>query len=101
MAITVTDVQRVVGSNDAAATQMALDMAEVLITDALSRAYRVCPSTVRDSLVLEVAKAWFDRAQTNSGASQFADMSTGRPVMSPRDPLMTVWPILHHYVTPF
>ena len=99
--ILLSDVARAVGSNDSIRAQESLDMTEALIADALSRAFRVCPEGVRDSLVLEVSKAWFDRSQTMAGASQFADFSTGRPVMAPRDPLTTVWPILHRYVSPF
>lgn len=95
------NVLRVAGSNDTVRAQEALDMAEALITDALSKAFRTVPVEVRAALVLEVAKNWMDRSQTMAGSSQFADMSTGRPVMAPRDPLMSVWPILHRYVTPF
>jgi len=99
--IALSDVKRVAGSNDDLKAQEALDMATVLIADALLRAFRECPESVQDSLVLEVAKNWFDRSQTMAGSSQFANYETGRPVMAPRDPLMSVWPILHRYVAPW
>jgi len=101
MAVLYTDVTQALGTQDNARAMTSLAMAESLITDALVSAFREVPGSVRDALVLEVAKSWFDRTQTMAGASQFADFSTGRPVMAPRDPLMTVWPVIHRYVTPF
>lgn len=101
MTVTLEAVLLRAGSNDSARAAEALTMAEGLIADALVSAWRECPESVQDSLVLEVAKNWFDRSQTMAGNAQFADASTGRSVMAPRDPLMTVYPILHKYVAPF
>lgn len=83
------------------AIEAALETATDLVDDTLSGAYKAVPVAVYDRLVLEVGHEILRRQDSPTGASTYADFSTGQPVQGPRDPLARVWPIVRRYVLPF
>lgn len=101
MAVTTEQLRDYIGAKSDEDTVIADDLAEAvaMIDDVLTEAWRPVPETVRDRLVKEVGHELYRRRDSPTGASQYADFSTGQPVRGPRDPLTQVWPIIRRYVT--
>lgn len=103
MTVTAEQLRLYVGAKESEAAEVAEDLAvaETLLGDVLADAWRPVPDEIRDRLVLEVGHELVKRRDSPTGASQYADFSTGQPVAAPRDPLTTVWPIIRRYVGGF
>lgn len=103
MAVTVEQVRVYIGADLSDLDQLTRDLAEAEaeIDDRLTEAHRPCPEATRDRMVMELTHELFKRRDSPTGASQYADFSTGQPVAGPRDPLTRIYPTLYRYVTRF
>lgn len=77
-----------------------LVVAEALVSDTFSQAWREVPEEVIRQVTLEVGKALYKRRDETSGNGQSVEFGTGAAVQGPKDPFAQVWPIVRRYVLP-
>ncbi len=104
MTVTVEQLRDYIGATADDDADIAIDLADALgeVDRVLADAWRPVPDSVRDRIVKDTGQAMYERrTATDTGASQFADFTTGVPVRAARDPLAKSWPTIRRYVTPF
>lgn len=78
------------------------DDAVILIDMQLANAFRECPESIREHMILEVGMSLYNRKNAPGPQSQMTQFDgTAVPVRAPRDHLYSVRPILGQFVVPF
>lgn len=100
MAITIEQAVTYCGADvaeDTVEVTRCLDMANVLVTQALVQAWRVVPENVEDECVLRTTYNLFMQSHTGDANFVTADGS-GLPGVA-NDPLRKSWPLIQRYIS--